>query len=90
MTRRDRVFCLQEMVQAKRRGCDTGAEADGVTYPMVAHAGPAGDAALLVPLNATWTAGCLPPAWKEANIQPVPKPRESTKLGQVFLVNCTA
>ncbi|KAK3895196.1 hypothetical protein Pcinc_001056 [Petrolisthes cinctipes] len=71
----DRPFSLQELQQAKRRGRDTATRADGVPYSMLAHAGPAGDAALLATLNASWTAGRLPPAWKEADIQPIPKPR---------------
>ncbi|KAK3880111.1 hypothetical protein Pcinc_015379 [Petrolisthes cinctipes] len=42
----DRPFSLQELQQAKRRGRDTATGADGVPYSMLAHAGPAGDAAL--------------------------------------------
>ncbi|KAG0712910.1 LINE-1 retrotransposable element ORF2 protein [Chionoecetes opilio] len=57
---------------------------------MLAHAGPAGDAALLATLNASWLAGHLPPAWKEADIQPIPKPREPTKLRPISLISCTA
>ena len=57
---------------------------------MLAHAGPAGDAALLAMLNASWLAGCLPPVWKEADIQPIPKPREPTKLRPISLLSCTA
>ena len=86
----DRPFSLQELRQAKKRGRDTAAGADGVTYSMLAHLGPAGDAALLATLNASWLAGCLPPVWKEADIQPIPKPREPTKLRPISLLSCTA
>ncbi|XP_050717435.1 uncharacterized protein LOC126999146 [Eriocheir sinensis] len=75
--------------QGLARGRDTAAGADGVTYSMLAHAGPAGDAALLALLNASWRAGRLPPAWKEADIQPIPKPREPTKLRPISLLSCT-
>ncbi|XP_076041806.1 uncharacterized protein LOC143025691 [Oratosquilla oratoria] len=86
----DRPFTPQELEQAKRRGRDTAAGADGVTYSMIAHAGPAGDAALLATVNESWMAGCLPPSWKEADIQPIPKPREPTKLRPISLLSCTA
>ncbi|KAK4307363.1 hypothetical protein Pmani_020882 [Petrolisthes manimaculis] len=65
----DRPFSLQELQQAKRRGRDTATCADGVPYSMLALAGPAGDTALLAMLNASWTAGRLPPAWKETDLQ---------------------
>ena len=32
----------------------------------------------------------MPPVWKEANIQPIPKPREPTKLRPTSLLSCTA
>ncbi|XP_076052833.1 uncharacterized protein LOC143032247 [Oratosquilla oratoria] len=84
----DRPFTPQELEQAKRRGRDTAAGADGVTYSMIAHAGLAGDAALLATVNESWMAGCLPPSWKEADIQPIPKPREPTKLRPISLLSC--
>ncbi|XP_063887725.1 uncharacterized protein LOC135115154 [Scylla paramamosain] len=86
----DQPFSLQEPERARRRGRDTAAGADGVPYSMLAHAGPAGDAALLATINASWMAGCLPPAWKEADIQPIPKPREPTKIRPISLLSCTA
>ena len=86
----DRPYTQQELARAKRRGRDTAAGADGVLYSMLAHVGPAGDAALLAVLNASWAAGRLPPAWKEADIQPIPKPREPTKLRPISLLSCTA
>lgn len=86
----DRPFTLQELERAKNRGRDTASGADSMSYSMLAHAGPAGDAALLAMLNASWIAGHLPPAWKEANIQPIPKPKEPTKLRPISLLSCTA
>ncbi|KAK3895219.1 hypothetical protein Pcinc_001078 [Petrolisthes cinctipes] len=86
----DRPFSLQELQQAKRRGRDTATGADGVPYSMLAHAGPAGDAALLATLNASWTAGRLPPAWNEADIKPIPKPREPSKFRPISLLSCLA
>ncbi|KAK3886584.1 hypothetical protein Pcinc_009232 [Petrolisthes cinctipes] len=86
----DRPFSLQELQQAKRRGRDTATGADLVPYSMLAHAGPAGDAALLATLNASWTEGRLAPAWKEADIQPNPKPREPSKLRPISLFSCLA
>ncbi|XP_050709221.1 uncharacterized protein LOC126994012 [Eriocheir sinensis] len=86
----DQPFSLQELDRAQKRGRDTAAGADGVVYSMLAHAGPAGEAALLSLLNASWLAGRLPPAWKEADIQPIPKPREPGKLRPISLTSCTA
>ena len=53
---------------------------------MLAHCGPAGGAALLLLVNASW----LPPAWKEADIQPIPKPRDPAKLRPISLTSCAA
>ncbi|KAK3876644.1 hypothetical protein Pcinc_018573 [Petrolisthes cinctipes] len=50
----DLPFSLQELQQAKRRGRDTATGADGVPYSMLAHAGPAGDAAL----QSWWPSNC--------------------------------
>ncbi|KAG0716376.1 putative RNA-directed DNA polymerase from transposon BS [Chionoecetes opilio] len=58
----DHLFTRQELSSARKKGRDTAAGTDGVTYSMLAHAGPAGDAALLATLNASWLAGHLPPA----------------------------
>ena len=57
---------------------------------MLAHCGPAGSAALLLLVNASWLAGRLPPAWKEADIQPIPKPRDPAKLRPISLTSCAA
>ena len=88
----DVPFTPGELVRARirRRGRDTAPGADRVTYSMLAHAGPAGDAALLSLLNASWLVGRLPSAWKEADIQPIPKPREPAKLRPIFLASCAA
>ena len=86
----DVPFTTQELEGTRRGGRDTAPGADGVTYSMLAHAGPAGDAALLSLLNASWLAGRLPPAWKEADIQPIPKPREPSKLRPISLTSCAA
>ncbi|KAG0716556.1 hypothetical protein GWK47_009414 [Chionoecetes opilio] len=52
---------------------------------MLAHAGAAGEAALLALINSSWLAGRLPLAWKEADIQPIPKPREPTRQRPISL-----
>lgn len=80
----DQPFAPQEMATA-RRGRETAAGADGVTYSMLAHAGTAGDAALLALLNASWMAGRLPPAWKDADI---PKPKEPNSFRPISLLSC--
>ncbi|KAG0730042.1 hypothetical protein GWK47_029102 [Chionoecetes opilio] len=74
------LFTRQELSSARKKGRDTAAGTDGVTYSMLAHPGPAGTPRAST-LNASWLAGHLPPAWKEADIQPIPKPRDPTKLG---------
>ena len=59
-----------------------------MTYSMLSRARPAVDIALLATLNASWLVGCLPPMWKEVDIQPIHKPREPTKLRPIL--SCTA
>lgn len=47
------------------------------------HAGPRRgrrEAAVLAVINCSWLAGCLPSAWKEADIHPIPKARDPTWL----------
>ena len=84
----DQPFTFEELARAKR-GRDTAAGADGVRYSMLAHAGPAGDAALLALVNASWQAGRLPPSWKVADIQPIPKPKDPTAFRPISLLSCT-
>ena len=43
----DQPFSFQDLEVVTRCGRDTAAGTDGVSYSMLAHAGPAGDAALL-------------------------------------------
>ncbi|XP_071550556.1 uncharacterized protein [Panulirus ornatus] len=54
------------------------------------HAGDAGHEALLQVTNASWTAQKLPLAWKKADIQPIPKPREPEKSVPISLLSCVA
>ena len=68
----DERFTHPELVRA-RKSRNTAAGADRVTYSMLAHAGAAGEAALLALGNYSWLAGRLPTAWKAADIQPIPK-----------------
>lgn len=69
----DQPFTLQVLEQTKRQGHGTASGAEDVSYSMLAHVGLALDAALLAMLNASWIAGRLPPVWKEADIQPIPR-----------------
>ncbi|XP_076069251.1 uncharacterized protein LOC143041313 [Oratosquilla oratoria] len=85
----DVPFTPQELARAKK-GRDTATGADGVTYSMLAHAGPAGEAALLALMNHSWLVGRLPTTWKRADIQPIPKPREPSKPRPISLLSCTA
>ncbi|XP_076065005.1 uncharacterized protein LOC143039039 [Oratosquilla oratoria] len=70
----DCPFTHRELIRARRTGRDTATGADGVTYTMVAHAGPAGEQGILGLINHSWMIGYLPSAWKSADIQPIPKP----------------
>lgn len=54
----DQLFSHQELVMAQNL-CDTAAGSDEVTYSMLAHAGPSGEAVVLVLVNCSWLAGCL-------------------------------
>ncbi|KAK3895863.1 hypothetical protein Pcinc_000476 [Petrolisthes cinctipes] len=48
------------------------------------------DEAVRVQAFRTGTVGRLPPAWKEADIQLIPKPREPSKLRPISLLSCLA
>lgn len=86
----DQPFIPQELARAKKRGRDTAMGANGAEYSMLTHAGPGGEAALLAVFNVSWLAGCLPPTWKIADIQSVPKLREPNNFGPISLFSCTA
>lgn len=79
---------LQELHRG-RKGRNMATGSDGVTYIMLEHARPAGHAALLAKLNASWLDCLVLPAWKEADIQPNPKPREPTKFRAISLLSCS-
>ncbi|KAK3895846.1 hypothetical protein Pcinc_000461 [Petrolisthes cinctipes] len=97
----DRPFSLQELQQAKRRGRDTATGADGVPYSMqviragwgcraVSYAQRLMDSGVPDHEARQVEVGRLPPAWKEADIQPIPKPREPSKLRPISLLSCLA
>lgn len=81
-------FTHHELVQTKK-GRDTAAGADGVTYSMLAHFGLAEEEPVLALINHSWQEGRLPKAWKAVDIQPLPKPSEPTKPRPISLVSCT-
>ncbi|XP_076042053.1 uncharacterized protein LOC143025957 [Oratosquilla oratoria] len=85
----DVPFTPHELTRAKK-GRDTATGADGVTYSMLAHAGPAGEASLLALMNQSLLVGRHPNTWKRADIQPIPKPREPSKPRPISLLSCTA
>ncbi|KAG0716458.1 hypothetical protein GWK47_009657 [Chionoecetes opilio] len=66
----------QELSSARKKRARTQLGRDGgVTYSMLAHAGPAGDAALLATLNALgWQCFTCPRLGEEAEIHPSPSP----------------
>ena len=86
----DRPFNQQELQKSLKRSKDTAPGADRITYSMLSHAGTAGHEALLQAINASWTAQRLPPEWKKADIQPIPKPREPDKPRPISLLSCIA
>ncbi|XP_076043620.1 uncharacterized protein LOC143026735 [Oratosquilla oratoria] len=86
----DCPFTHRELITARRTGRDTATGADGVTYTMVAHAGPAGEQGILGLINHSWMIGYLPSAWKSADIQPIPKPKDPSKLRPISLLSCVA
>ena len=70
----DVEFTPHELEVALHRSRDTAPGADGIVYSMLRHLGPTGRATLLTLYNTSWAAGTLPPQWREALIQPIPKP----------------
>lgn len=52
----DQPFTFRKLHKAKK-GRETANREDGVTYPILANTGPAGDAALLALLSTSWLVG---------------------------------
>ena len=65
---------LEELTKAITHLSNKKAPGDsGILPEMVKKAGPAFDAALLTLTHTAWRAGCVPQAWRDADLVPVPK-----------------
>ncbi|XP_076047330.1 uncharacterized protein LOC143028853 [Oratosquilla oratoria] len=84
----DTPFTLQEPQSTYRTSTDTAPGSDRVTYSMITHLGDAGEKALLQLVNTSWLPGRIPYNWKQADIVPVPKPKESGKYRFISLTSC--
>ncbi|KAG7172022.1 RNA-directed DNA polymerase from mobile element jockey-like 10, partial [Homarus americanus] len=79
----DTTDCL-----ARKTSKDTAPGSDGITYSLLRNAGLAGELALLTVINASWSAGKLPSAWKRANIVPIHKPNDPQNFRPISLTAC--
>ncbi|XP_076046155.1 uncharacterized protein LOC143028232 [Oratosquilla oratoria] len=84
----DTPFTLQELQSTYRTSTDTAPGSDRVTYSMITHLGDAGEKALLQLVNTSWLSGRVPYNWKQADIVPVPKPKEPGKYRPISLTSC--
>ena len=84
----DAPITIEELHCALRGRANTAPGADGIKYQMLRFMGEAGERALLSLLNASWVAGELPAAWKQAIIVPIPKPQDRTAYRPISLLSC--
>lgn len=84
----DTAFTTQELKRALKPKPDTAAGADKITYSMIRQGGPPAHEELLNIINSSYANGRLPSSWKEATIQPIPKPKEPGKTRPISLLSC--
>ncbi|KAG7178150.1 putative pol-like 27, partial [Homarus americanus] len=84
----DCLFTIEEFRRARKTSQDTALGSDSITYSLLSNAGPAGELALLTVINASWSAGKLPSAWKRANIVLIPKPNDPPNFRTITLTAC--
>ncbi|KAG7155185.1 RNA-directed DNA polymerase from mobile element jockey-like 48 [Homarus americanus] len=73
--RNDCLFTIEDIRRKKKTSKGTAPGSDGL----------AGELALLTVINASWSAGKLPSAWKRANIVPIPKPNDPQNFRPISL-----
>ncbi|KAG7164303.1 putative pol-like 26 [Homarus americanus] len=81
----DCLFTIEEVRRARKTSKDTAPGSDGITYSLLSNAGPDGELAFLTVINASWSAGKLPSAWRKANIVPIPKPNDPPNFRPISL-----
>ncbi|KAG7165507.1 RNA-directed DNA polymerase from mobile element jockey-like 37, partial [Homarus americanus] len=84
----DCLFTIDEIRRARKTSKDIAPGSDGITYSLLSNAGLAGELALIIVINASWSAGKLPSAWKRANIVPIPKPNDPPNFRPISLTAC--
>lgn len=84
----DHPFTQHELEQATKTSTDTAPGSDEITYSMIAHAGQKAKTALLNLINHSWEKGKIPNTWKQAIIQPIPKPQDPKTFRPISLLSC--
>ena len=84
----DIPFTSMEFQAVTHKGKDTAPGADRITYSMIFQSGPQGELAFLNLINHTWTLNVRPTKWNQADIQPIPKPKDPTNSRPISLLSC--
>ena len=84
----DAAFSLRELTSSFQKSSRSAPGSDGILYPIISHLGLQGELALLRLINVSWSASTLPRSWKQADIVPIPKPREPGKYRPISLLSC--
>ncbi|XP_050706243.1 proteoglycan 4-like [Eriocheir sinensis] len=84
----DTPLSAHEVQNALRTGADTSPGSDGITHTMIRQAGLSGHAALLSLFSASLDVERLPHSWKEADIIPIPKPKDPGSFRPISLLSC--
>lgn len=70
----DHPFTLHDLEQTTKTSTDTSPGSDEIAYSMIAHTGQEAKIAVLNLINHSWETRKIPNSWKQAIIQPIPKP----------------
>ena len=82
----DRPFTIRELEQVLRGRRDSAPGDDGVLYSMIREALAELQFYILEVINASWAQSKLVDKWKQANIQPIPKPLQKDAFRPISLL----
>ena len=84
----DAQFTLRELRRTYKNSSSSAPGSDGIVYPIISHLGLQGELALLQLINRSWETSTLPRSWKQADIVPIPKPKEPGRYRPISLLSC--
>jgi len=83
----DRPYTADELASSLKRTRDTAPGSDGIRGSQLARLGPAARNELLNVYNTSHDEGRLPDQWREAQIVPIPKPKQADAFRPISLLS---